>query len=374
MSEQGTVRVYVGTRKGGYVVTGDKGRKKWRVSGPSHEGRDVYHMSPDPRRPGTVFALVNSPWWGPMVVRSTDHGKTWREVAPPMMKKSKERPAPGPDGPAKNPIVNLWHLEPGPDSDPSTYFLGVDPASLYRTDDRGESWAPVTALNEHETRSAWNPGAGGLCLHTILIDPTNPRRMYVGISAAGTFRSDDGGDHWQAMNRGVKISFLPEKNPPVGQCVHDVAMDPATPSTLYRQDHDGIYVSRDSAESWKHVGGPLHSDFGFVVVAPPAMPGSAFFVPLEGATRTIGGHGLQVQRWDERTRRWSALVKGSPFPGDFGMHREGFATDPFDPAGLYLGTSTGQLFISPDAGRRWLQVPYQFPGIQSVSVAAGAGR
>ncbi len=374
MVDGNAVRVFVGTRKGSYVVESDRKRRKWRVRGPYQPGEEVYHIAPDPRHPGDVYAAVNNGFWGPMLQRSSDFGRRWTEVAPPMMSVRSKRPSPLTEGPQKGPIVNLWHIEPGHPSEPETIFLGVDPGSLYRSDDRARSWSAVAGLNDHPTRERWNPGAGGLCLHTILIDPRDPKRMYVGISAAGTFRSDDGGTSWRPVNRGVRVSFQPEKYPEVGQCVHHVALDPEDPTIAYRQDHDGIYVSHDAMESWKRIGGSLPSDFGFVVAAPSSTPRSAFFFPLQGRSRTSLPEGLQVFRWDDRARKWSRTIRGRPWPGDFGVHREGMAADGLDPAGLYLGTTTGQLFISPDGARSWLLVPYQFPGIHSVSVATPVAR
>jgi len=372
MVKNGAVRVFVGTRKGGYVVEGDRRRTKWSVKGPFQPGRDVFHIAADPRQEGAVYAAVNSGFFGPMLLRSTDWGSKWSEIPPPMMTVMAKRPKPNPDGtPPSHPIVNLWHLEPGPANEPKSLYLGVDPASLYRSDDRGNSWESVTGLNEHETRPKWNPGAGGLCLHTVLIDPSKPSRRYVGISAAGTFKSDDGGEHWRPANRGVKVSFLPDPDPPFGQCVHKVALDPLRPETVYRQDHDGIYISRDAMESWTRIGKPLDTDFGFVVATAPALPGTAFFVPLQGESRTMKG-GVQVYRWTEKDRKWTPMVKGQPWRGDIGTHREGLAADALDPAGLYLGTTTGELFFSNDAAKSWGQVPYHFPGIHSVSVASPA--
>lgn len=367
------VRVFLGTRKGGYVVESTSARRKWTVRGPIQAGKDVFHIAPDPRRPGTVYMAANSSWLGPMLFRSTDFGSRWTEVAPPMMSLLKERPPPT-DGRAKTPITNLWHIEPGPASEPDSLFLGVDPGWLFRSDDRGGSWSPVTGLNEHATRPSWNPGAGGMCVHTILVDPTRPSRLFAGISAAGTFRSDDSGEHWSAMNKGVAADFLPEKFPEVGQCVHKIALDPADPSTVYRQDHGGIYVSHDAMESWKHIGGPLKGDFGFVVATARARPGNAWFMPLHGMSRLVPDGRLQVQRWSEKERRFRPTVKGAGFVGDFGIHREGMATDALDPPGIYVGTSTGQLFVSPDGDRSWLQVPYAFPGIHSVTVSSPDAR
>jgi hypothetical protein len=373
--KKGTIRLLIGTRKGGYIAESDRSRKKWKVSRPMEAGADVFHMASDPRHPRSVYAAVNSGWWGPMLFHSKDGGRRWTELPPPLMPLRKDRSPPmgnPEEEQKKRPIVNLWHIEPGHESEPSSLFLGVDPGALYRSDDLGATWAAVPGLNEHPTREKWNPGAGGLCLHTMIIDPDNPRRMYAGISAAGTFRSEDGGEHWSPVNRGVRVSFLPDPTPEVGQCVHHVVMDPADHSTLYRQDHDGIYVSHDRMDSWKRVGKPLPHDFGFVVAAPAATPGEAYFVPLHPMARTTEGGSMQVYRWTEKSRKWAKTIPAGQFPGEMGTHREGLAADSLDPAGLYLGTTTGELIFSRDGARHWELLPYQFPGIHSVQVDASA--
>src|SRR5580700_2013628 len=340
---KGKVAVWLGTRKGTYALTSDSRRRKWAVKGPFHAGNDVFHVTADPRDPRYVYALVNSGWFGPRVFRSKDGGRKWAEVAPPMMALGKDRDHDEMGAAKPGPIVNLWHLTPGADDAPGTLFLGVDPGMLFRSDDRGDSWQPLDGLNHHPTRPKWNPGAGGMCLHSIVLDPTRPKRMYVGISAAGVFRSDDGGEHWTPKNVGVEVSFQPDKTPEVGQCVHKIVLDPADPTTVYRQDHDGIHVSRDSADHWTRVGKVLDHDFGFVVTAPKALPGGAFFAPLEPISRLGSGGQLQVYRWSEKSRKFSTTVKGRPFPGDLGTHRDAMDSDWLDPAGIYLGTTTGQL-------------------------------
>lgn len=366
------VRVFVGTRKGAYVLDGDSARKKWKIRGPYHEGGDAFMVRADPREPGTVYAAVNHVFFGPMMFRSKDWGKKWTEISAPQMPRKKDRPMNFDQGPPKWPVANLWQIDPGREGQPGRLWLGLDPASLWRSDDRGESWEPVPGINEHETRPKWNPGAGGMCLHSIVQDPSNPNRMYVGISAAGVFRTEDGGAHWTPRNKGVRVSFLPEKEPEVGHCVHKIIMDPANPDLIYRQDHDGIYVSRNRGDLWNRIGRPLESDFGFVVGAPSARPGEAYFVPLAAEGRFTLGNQLQVYRWAEKGRSWTPLVKKGLFPGGFGNHRESLATDALDPPGIYFGTNNGVLFWSPNEGRTWAQVPYQFPGIHSVTVAGPA--
>lgn len=364
------VRVWVGTRKGGYRIEGDRARRRWKVSGPFQEGKEVYHLMPDPRHPGTVYSAANSGWWGPQLLRSRDWGGKWTEVSVPGTPRMRERKPPLESPSPKFPITNLWHVEPGPVDEPRTVYLGVEPASLWRTEDEGATWEGIGGLNEHPTRRKWNPGAGGLCLHTILVDRTDSRRMFAGISAAGLFRTEDGGSHWTPVNRRVWAPFLPNQYPVFGQCVHKVVFDSGTPSTLYRQDHGGIYVSRDRADSWTRIGKAFDEDFGFVAASAPALPGNAFFVPLHGMTRTVAGAHFQVQRWSERSRSWTALPAKNAEPGDYGLHREGLATDALDPAGVYVGTTTGQLFYSRTGGKSWDRVPYNFPSIHSVEVSS----
>lgn len=368
MSKTRAVRVWIGTRKGAYVARSDPRRKKWTVGGPFEATSDVFHVAPDPRHPGTVYLAGNNGWWGPSLYRSRDSGKKWSEVSVPGTPRVAKRTPPVEAPSAKFPIKNLWHVAPGPEGEPRTVFLGVDPAALWRSDDEGASWTGLPGINEHATRPSWNPGAGGMCLHTILIDPVQPNRMYIGISAAGTFRTEDGGDHWSPCNRNVRADFLPNKLPEVGQCVHKVALDPADPSILYRQDHSGIYVSRDRAERWNRIGRPLEDDFGMGVAVSANHPGEAYFAPEAGMARTMLGGQFQVYRWRNKDRSWTPLVRRGALPGAFGIHREALAADPLDPTGIYAGTTTGNLVYSADDGRSWSQIPHQFPGIHSVTV------
>jgi hypothetical protein len=371
MARDNGVHVLLGTRKGAYVVDGDTKRARWKVRGPFHPGGDVFMLAADPRAPGTIYAAVNNPFWGPMLHRSTDWGRKWKEVSLPNMPRGTKRTPPE-DGRAKYPVVNTWQIVPGRDEEPKSLLLGIDPASLWRSNDRAETWEPVPGLNDHPSRPRWNPGAGGMCLHTILRDPTNPKRLYVAISAAGGFRSDDDGEHWTPINKGVVVSFGPEKRPEVGQCLHKLALEPSNPSTIYRQDHDGIYVTHDRGERWTHVGQALPHDFGFVVASSSTAPGGAYFVPLDPEGRTTWDHQLQVFRWEDKAKKFRPLVPKGAFPGVHGTHRDGLATDALEPTGIYLGTTTGHLYYSPNAGRAWREVPFNFPAIHSVQVAGPA--
>jgi photosystem II stability/assembly factor-like uncharacterized protein len=372
MAARGTVRVWLGTRKGGYLVESDTRRKKWTVHPAFHTDKEIYRIAPDPRHPGTAYVAANSGWWGPSLFRTRNAGRSWTEVSVPGTPRLKARKPPVEAPSTKFPIKNLWQVAPGPEDEPRTIFLGADPGLLYRSDDEGASWAPVSGLNDHPTRKQWFPGAGGMCPHSILIDPEDSRRMYVGISAAGAFRTDDGGDHWKPVNRGVEAPFLPNRYPELGQCIHKFALDPADPAVIYRQDHGGIYVSRNRGDQWVRIGKSLDDDFGFVTAVARSRPGEAFFVPMHGMSRTMLDGQFQVYRWSESGRRWNRLVAKGKWPGDYGMHRDGMAADDLDPAGVYVGTTTGQLFWSADGGRRWDLVPYQFPGIHSVAVDTSA--
>ena len=367
------VRILVGTRKGTYIVVGDRNRKRWTVGPVAHAGNEVYHVAGDPRHPGHLYAAVNNPFWGPMVQRSRNWGKTWKEVATPLTPVRKNRTPSferedGAQAPAQ-PLINLWHFEPGLASEPDTLYLGADPHLLFRSTDLANSWEPIDSINQHPDKTGWSPGAGGACLHTILVDPRDANRLYIGMSAVGTFRSEDGGRSWKPANRGVMAPFLPNKYPETGQCVHKVVADSQDPDTFYRQDHGGMYVSHNRMEKWEHIGRPLHGDFGFGVASPRADPGRAYFVRLSGEARVTGEGHFQVYEWNDRTRRWRTLVAPSAFPGHYGVQREGITTDRLDPAGIYVGTTTGQLFASANAGKTWQVIPFAFPGIHSVSVA-----
>ncbi|MGI0054951.1 MAG: WD40/YVTN/BNR-like repeat-containing protein [Thermoplasmata archaeon] len=369
MERNNKVRILVGTRKGTYVVEGDRARKRWKVGPQAHAGAEVYHVVADPRHPGDLYALANSGFWGPMVQRSRNWGKTWKEIGTPLTPRRKERK---PNFDASKPwgaIANLWHLEPGRPSEAETLYLGADPHLLYRSADLGATWEPFDAINHHPKKKSWSPGAGGACLHTILLDPEEPQRMYIGLSAVGTFRTEDGGKSWTPTNKGVLTPFLPGKTPETGQCVHHVAADAADPDTFYRQDHGGMYVSHDRMDHWTRIGKALGDDFGFAVASPRAAPGRAYFVRLDGMARVTGEGHFQVHEWNDKARSWQSLLSPTAFPGHFGVQREGIATDDLDPPGIYVGTTTGQLFVSPTAGRTWQQIDFAFPGIHSVSIA-----
>lgn len=375
MAKNDKVRILVGTRKGTYIVESDRKRKEWKVVSQAHKGSEVFHVVADPRHPGHIYAGVNSWMWGPTVERSTNWGKKWEEIGTPLSPKQKERPPTfdgNPDTPAPvRPFKNIWHIEPGSPKEPDSLYLGADPHFLFRSSDLGKSWEAVESINNHPDHEKWSPGAGGPCLHTILIDPRDPQRLFIGMSAVGTFRSENGGKSWKPVNKGVECPFLPEgmRFPETGQCVHKVVAHASNPETFYRQDHGGMYVSHDGMDSWTRIGKPLGDDFGFCVASPRADPDKAYFVQLAGESRLTEQGYFQVHEWNDKTRKWRKTLGPKDFPGMYGVHREGMAADNLDPAGIYVGTTTGQLFLTADGGKKWKQVPYTFPGIHSVSIA-----
>jgi photosystem II stability/assembly factor-like uncharacterized protein len=359
-----SVVVVVGTRKGLFLLTSDKDRDRWETHGPFLNGRDINHATVD-RRTGAVLATANDPWFGHQFASSTDLGKTWSETttAPKF-----------PDG-GERAVERLWRIEPGRDSEPGVVYCGVDPGSLFRSDDGGVTWEENVALNTHETRDGWFPGAGGLIVHSIVLDPGNPDRMWVAISAAGVFRSDDGGDTWQPANASLKnimAKYDPsaELYPPYGQCVHHLTAA-AGGNRLYAQTHYGTYRSDDGAATWVEITEGLPSDFGMVMAAHPSDPDTAYVVPLQGAEFRVPPEGkLRVWRTSNAGKSWQPMTNGLPQEGAYmGTYREAMSTDSLDPAGVYFGTNTGHVYASADAGDTWRRITADLPPVSSVSAA-----
>lgn len=354
------VLLLAGTSKGLFLFRSDQHRRRWRAQGPFLSGYEVNHATLD-RRTGTLYATANSPWFGSRIAYSPDMGKTWHE--------SQAGLGFSPQSGLK--LERLWHIEPGRPSEPGRVYCGVAPAALFRSDDGGETWEEVQGLTSHPSRPQWEPGAGGLCLHSIVLDPANSSRMWVAISAVGTFRSDDGGKSWRPLNRGVRAEFLPERYPEWGQCVHHAVLAAGGNGRLYQQNHCGVYRSDDAAESWQEVSAGLPSDFGFPMAAHPHQPDTAYVVPLQGGDFRCPPEGkLRVYRTQDAGRTWEPLRRGLPQRGAYmGVYREDLCTDALEPAGLYLGTNTGHLYISADEGERWRRLTADLPPIFSVSAA-----
>jgi hypothetical protein len=350
----------VGTRKGAFVFTSRKERKEWKVSGPHLKGQEVYHMAYD-RRNGHILASVISNHWGPTIARSRNMGEDWKES---------KTPPKFPKGSGLS-VARLWHIKPGPEDQPGVVYAGVEPACLFKSTDGGESWAVNEALMNHKTRKKWTPGAGGLCLHTILLNPNNPKRMHIAISAVGTMRTDDAGKTWKFQNENVLADFQPDKYPEFGQCVHKLAPSPENPDIIYHQNHCGVYRSDNGGEKWVDIRNNLPSRFGFPVAADANDPKRAYVAPLEGDfARIPPGGRFAVWGTDNSGRDWFRLDHGFPKVSYYTVLREGMVADEEDPCGLYVGTTTGQLFASRDQGRNWGRVADGLPPILSVSVSA----
>jgi photosystem II stability/assembly factor-like uncharacterized protein len=360
-----TVVLSVGTRKGMFLLKSDAKRDSWQLAGPFLNGGDVNHATLDTRT-RTLYATANDPWFGMHVAVSPDLGATWSE----------QRGAPKFPENAGRSVERLWHLEPGRPSQPGVLYCGVDPGCLFSSDDDGATWSENTALNNHPTRDRWGPGAGGLIVHSIVLDPANPNRMWVAISAAGVFRTEDRGASWQAMNSSLKNVLAKydanaELYPEVGQCVHHLVRSAGDGDRLYAQTHYGTYRSDDGASTWTEITEGLPSDFGFVMAAHPTDPDTAFVLPLQGAEFRVPPEGkLKVYRTTDAGRSWQAMSNGLPQKDAYmGTYREAMCTDGFDEAGVYFGTNTGQVYASADNGETWRRITADLPPVSSVSAA-----
>ena len=366
-AEKGDVIVLVGTRKGAFILSSSRERKDWSLSGLHFAGGDVFHMAYDPRS-GAIVAATNYMAWGSEIETSADLGKTWT--------RSKTAPKFSEDG--ERQINNLWHVEPGRAEEPGVLYAGVDPASLFKSEDDGATWHEVEGLTSHPSRDSWQPGLGGLCLHSMVLHPTNLDTMWVGVSAVGVFRTDDGGKNWQPLNKGVRADFLPDPLPELGQCTHKLLSPSSQPDTLYQQNHCGVYRSDNGAQSWEDITDGLPSRFGFVLGLHSQDPDTLYVIPEDNVQGTDVGGGyrivseakMRVYRSRNRGNDWEPLTKGLPQENAY-MHsmREGMTTDSLDPCGIYFGTTTGQIFHSNDNGDSWKLIFDNLPPINSVDCA-----
>ena len=391
-----SVRVLVGTRKGAFVLTSDEKRKDWKVNGPHFGGWEIYHLKGSPADPNRIYASQSSGWFGQIIQRSDDGGKTWHQ---PSMKDEGLPKNPGemPKGESNkfvydtSPVTGksltthqwydgsqhpwefkrVWHLEPSP-TDSATVYAGVEDAGLFRSTNGGESWQELPGLRGHDSGPQWMPGAGGMCLHTIVFDPTNTNRMYVAISSAGAFRTDDAGKTWKPINRGLRSNFMPNPTAKVGHCVHKIAMNPSRPNTLFMQKHWDVMRSNDAGESWQEVSGNLPSDFGFPIAVHPHEPETIYVVPIKSDSEQYPPEGkLRVYRSRSGGNQWEALTKGLPQQDCYvDILRDAMATDSLDSFGLYFGTTGGQVYASVDDGDSWSAIVRDLPPVVSVEAQA----
>jgi hypothetical protein len=362
------VRLLVGTRKGAFILTSDGKRKDWKVTGPLFGGWELYHIKGSPVDPNRLYASQSTGWFGQLIQRSDDGGETWTPVG----NEFRYEGVPGThqwyDGtPHPWEFARVWHLEPSP-TDADTVFAGVEDAALFRSVDGGKQWNELPGLREHGSGPAWQPGAGGMCLHTIVIDPTDTNRMYVAISAAGVFRTDDGGKTWQPANRGLHSEGIPDGDAEVGHCVHRIAMHPSTPNVLFMQKHWDVMRSDDGASNWHEVSGNLPTDFGFPIDVHAHEPETIYVVPIESDSLHYPPEGkLRVYRSRTGGNEWEPLTKGLPQRDCYvNVLRDSMAVDSLDSCGIYFGTTGGQVYASADGGDNWDAIVRDLPAVLSV--------
>jgi photosystem II stability/assembly factor-like uncharacterized protein len=365
-----SVRVLVGTRKGAFVLTSDGTRKKWEVEGPHFAGWEVYHLKASPANPDRLYASQSSGWFGQVLQRSDDGGKTWDAVGNDFQYEGTAGTHKWYDG-SPHPWVfaRVWHLEPSL-TDPETVYAGVEDAALFRSADGGQSWAELPGVRTHATGSSWQPGAGGLCLHTIVLDPSNSERIFIAISAAGVFRSDDAGKSWKAANRGLRSEGIPDPNAEVGHCVHRLAMHPSRPNVLFMQKHWDVMRTDDAGDNWREISGDLPTDFGFAIDVHAHEPETVYVVPIKSDSHHFVPDGkLRVYRSRTGGDEWEALTNGLPQSDCYvNVLRDAMAVDSLDSCGIYFGTSGGQVYASADAGDSWNPIVRDLPAVLSVEV------
>ena len=364
------VRILVGTRKGAFILTSDARREKWQVDGPHFAGWEIYHINGSPADPNRLYASQSTGWFGQIIQRSVDGGRSWSPVGNNFAYNG----VPGThlwyDG-TQHPweFKRVWQLQPSP-SDPDTVYAGVEDAALFRSTDGGLSWNELAGLRSAQGH-LWQPGGGGMCLHTILLDPANPKRLFVAISAAGAFRSDDSGESWLPINNGLNSGAeLPDAQPEVGHCVHSLAMHPSHPGVLFMQKHWDVMRSDNAGDSWHEVSGNLPSDFGFPIAVHAHEPETVYVVPIKSDSEHFPPDGkLRVYRSRSGGYEWEALTNGLPQTDCYvNVLRSAMAVDTLDSCGIYFGTTGGQVYASSDSGDHWQAIVHDLPSVLSVEV------
>jgi BNR/Asp-box repeat/BNR-Asp box repeat len=388
------VRVLAGTRKGAFILTSDEKRQKWDVQGPHFAGWEIYHLKGSPADPDRIYASQTSGWFGQVIQRSDDGGKTWHQPGTPPGESTK-----GPDGMPKGesnkfvydtsaetgkPLTThqhydgtqkpwefkrVWHLEPSL-SDPNVVYAGIEDAAIFRSTDGGKNWKELSGLRGHGTGPKWQPGAGGMCLHTILLDPRNDKRIFVAISSAGAFRSDDAGQTWKVITKGLHSQYIPDPTAEVGHCVHRIAQHRSRPNVLFMQKHWDVLRSDDAGDNWTEVSGNLPTDFGFVIDVHAHEPETVYVVPIKSDSEHYPPDGkLRVYRSRKGGNEWEALTDGLPQKDCYvNVLRDAMSIDSLDSCGVYFGTTGGQVYCSPDGGDHWAPIVRDLPPVLAVEV------
>jgi photosystem II stability/assembly factor-like uncharacterized protein len=366
-----SVRVLVGTKKGGFIITSDGARQKWNVSGPHFAGWEIYHIQGSPADPNRIYASQTSGWFGQMMQRSDDGGQTWNPVDNKFTYEGETGKHLWYDAtPHPWEFKRVWILEPS-QTDPDTVLAGAEDAAIFKTSDGGKSWHELPGLRTHPSGGLWQPGAGGLGLHKILVDPADSNRIYIAISAAGVFRTTDGGQSWKPINKGLVSPYvLPDPNAEVGHCVHCIAMHPSRPQTLYMQKHWDVTRSDDGGDTWREVSGNLPTDFGFPIGVHAHEPETIYVVPIKNDSEHFPPEGkLRVYRSKTGGDEWEALTSGLPQSDCYvNVLRSAMAFDSLDSCGVYFGTTGGQVYCSPDSGDTWAPIVRDLPAVLSVEV------
>jgi photosystem II stability/assembly factor-like uncharacterized protein len=388
------VRVLVGTRKGAFILTADGRRDKWEISEPHFAGWEIYHMKGSTVDPNRIYASQTSSWFGQIIQRSDDGGKTWQQPGTPPGEETKT-PEGFPKGESNKFVYDtspesgkpltthqhydgtprlwefkrVWHLEPSL-NDPDAVYAGIEDAALFRTSDGGRTWHELAGLRGHGSGEKWAPGAGGMCLHTILLDPTHAGRMYTAISSAGALRTDDGGKSWQPITRGLHSLYIPDPTAEIGHCVHRIAMHPSRPNVLFMQKHWDVMRSDNAGDHWHEVSGNLPTDFGFVIDVHAHEPDTIYVVPIKSDSEHFPPDGkLRVYRSRSGGNEWEPLTRGLPQSDCYvNVLRDAMAVDSLDKCGVYFGTTGGQVYASADAGDTWTAIARDLPAVLSVEV------
>ncbi|HXJ92211.1 MAG TPA: exo-alpha-sialidase [Terriglobia bacterium] len=385
------VRVLAGTRKGAFILESDGKREKWDISGPFFAGWEIFHMKGSPADPNRIYVSQTSSWSGQVIQRSSDGGKTWEAPGGGVT----TSPQGWPMGESNRFVYDtstetgktltthqfydgtqhpwefkrVWHLEPSL-TDPDTVYAGIEDAALFRSTDGAHSWQELAGLRGHGTGPKWQPGAGGMCLHTIILDRSDPGKIYIAISAAGAFRSDDGGQTWKPINRGLKSQYIPDPEAEVGHCVHHIAMNPSRPGHLFMQKHWDVMRSDNAGDQWSEVSGNLPTDFGFVIDVHAHEPETVYVVPIKSDAEHFPLDGkLRVYRSRSGGNEWEELAKGLPERNCYvNVLRDAMAVDQLDKCGVYFGTTGGQVYVSADSGDNWSAIVHDLPPVLSVEV------